>query len=239
MKNFRITSVLILLLLVAFHGVYAQKGKVITYVQTITFSPLDIEGLVKEVAAEKGDVPDSSLLTAMSNMKELSGIISGQKIIMEAWRTGNDVVTREVNNAAGKIYKYYNVNTLAFKVIDSFTYKKINKVDTFSTSMDYKKDPQWKVEYSITKENKRKKILQYDCTLYTIVQTKKWSSEAEAEKTIFTIWATTQLKPALSTHALLGMYSKVLEDHTPLEIEIILAKSPNSVHKIEALEIKQ
>ena len=216
-------------------GAFAQKRTIITYGVAAHFGTKDTNALLGNAAA--GAEPDSLANSFREAMKELLTTFS-QEVNMEAWREGPFVVTRELNAGQGKLYKHYHVDHLDFIVIDSSAYNQSGKVDSTVLSMDYRKDKNWQVAYTVTKTREQKTILNYPCTLYKIEETRKTAVNEKPDIRTFAVWATKDIKPAVSLHAVLGLYQKLLPFLTPLEIEQRSLRAPNSYQRVWARSIK-
>lgn len=188
--------------------------KKLTYALMVKVDPDDV---VQDMLEHLDKDSASRLMQQELKMMMEQGFLS-QLVV---WREGDEVVSVEPGTGEGKIYKYYNVHSLQYKVVDSLTYRKLGKVDSLVTSMDYRRFRGWKVSYSIKKLKGTQKILGYDCVSYRIVETKRTADGQGARQREFLIWATDAIRPALSTHAVLGFYEKVLPDHTPLQVREI------------------
>lgn len=215
----------------------AQKSKIITYRIQVYFDGSDVDNLMKEVKKERGEEEDSFSNVLLKELKLFIEEKVNNSALPDliAWREGANVVTTESKEPNGKLKKYYNVDNLEFIVIDSLA---SGKVETFRNSMDYRTDTSWNMVYNVKETSEKKNILGYDCSLFTIEETKKTGIGSKADNRTFAVWATTQIQPALSVHAVLGLYDKILPNLTPLEIEERFLEARQSHQKITAISIK-
>lgn len=216
----------------------AQKSKIITYNTEIKFGDESVNALIKEVESERDDIDSLKKIQMHELTKGIFDMVNAETFShTQVWRDGDWVITREIDRAEGKIAKHYHVNTLEFMVIDSFIYRVIPRIDTFKTSMNYKVNKDWQIRYDVKKTKQRKNILGYSCRLFIIKENKVIHEDGPEERT-FSIWATKEMKPAISAHALLGLYQKLMEKYTPLEIEKTSNKMPGGFQRLTAIDIR-
>lgn len=214
----------------------SQKKTVITYVLQVKFAETTVDSLLNDMNGNSDEyIMDEPRDTFMKKMNALFNLFQMNDTIL-VWRQGAEVVMTQPN-IPDKVYKYYNINTLEFRVIDSFTYRHLNKVDTFQYSMNYKSNPDWKVSYKITKTGTKKRLLGFTCRHFMVEELKLIKGDDPATR-VFSIWATKKIKPSFSTHAVLSLYDRVLSKYTPLEMEQRFLRAPNSFQIFKAIHIR-
>lgn len=168
----------------------------------------------------------------------LDSIAKPQATYLSCWRQGGDVVMVRKETGSTPLHTYFDVDKLVFKVVDSSNFEELGKADTIITPWYFKNNPDWQVTYNVTKNNKHKKILDYACELYTIEEIKITERNGKPDKRTISLWVTNAIKPAISTHAVLALYDKVLGNFTPLEAEITrVTENGGTYQKLTAIEI--
>jgi hypothetical protein len=214
------------------HSSAAQgRSPRITYAVTVKMNVEDV--MQQSLSGARGDSTATAALEQMRSLFEQEA----QSILL-AWREGNEVVTTDQQTGEGKIRKYYHVVSLDYRVIDSFTYRNLGKVDSLRTSLDYRRFRGWKVKYEVKRQKGGKDVLGYACQLYRVVEKKQTASGEPSRKRTFLIWATAALQPPISTHALLGFYQPLLQNLTPLEIREEMDRSKEGVVLHTAVKIE-
>jgi hypothetical protein len=179
-------------------------------------------GKAKEEGKDSIDAQARGLLdafTVMFDSLSLSSMIEDSYV----FREGDFVYKKR----EGFLLLKYDLTSLDFFTIDSVNYPITQKVDIKTYHYN---DTSYRYKQTITDESK--KIHGYDCKKLIVEE-----YDVERNETrILTIWATRDIKPALSIRAVCGLNKKIFEDYTPISF---IEKGPWGFSEIEAINLNR
>lgn len=209
---------------------FGQKPVTIHYRATAHLDANNFKKMADSVSLEKAkeegkdsiDAQARELLDAFAGMFDslsLSPMIEDSYV----FREGDFVYKKREDFLLLK----YDLTSLDFFTIDSTNYPLIQKVDIKTYPYN---DTSYRYKETITDESK--KIHGYDCTKLVVEE-----YDVERNETrILTIWATRDIKPALSIRAVCGLNKKIFEDYTPISF---IEKGPWGFSETEAINLNR
>ena len=157
--------------------------------------------------------------------------------IKHAYRENEEVVVKDMGGLAkGRSLFRYNIKTLLLTRIDSIKYHKIDTVNVTKNQLTDTSNLLNRVNYKIQFTKEVKKIMGYKCQKIYVVPLNK-AAGVLSDIQQYEIWATKDIKPAISVNAVLLFCKAILTEFTALEIKEIMKDAPNSYNLTTASEM--
>lgn len=212
-------TILSILFLFFFINNKAQSSKLFVYERSLRFPESAVDQLFKEVQEERDEETPDSVVQKMKHdfLKMLSSALP-QTDSLYVYRTAQQIVMKEHNMPT--VTKTYHLDSLLFSSAEKSS--KDSSIRPYETkySMDWRKQAGWQVQYKVVKKKDTKSLLGYKCQLFEVTQIKQTPVDDKIDSTVYQLWLTDKIMPAIPAYAVLGWYECVLPQFTMLEAQI-------------------